>query len=209
MGGRDQIAGQMAAVQTTGACPTEAADSLHPHFAFAGFAALPLASTLVVAGTDASLRGQICSAWKAEYVGPDLGQHDFGRPLANASHGVQADDLVLNRAEPLGDLLAELIDEFLESVRMHRLVCQQEALVWTNLASQCSLELWQLGAELTLGEISEHCSVGGASHQCFKHVAAGPAQHIAGYVAELDPRRPLERLLNAATFGGSRIRVVR
>jgi hypothetical protein len=33
----------------------------------------------------------------------------------NASHGVQADDLVLKRAEPLGDLLAELIDELLKS----------------------------------------------------------------------------------------------
>ena len=80
-------------------------------------------------------------AWKAEHVGADLGQEHLDGALADAGDGVQTDDLVLKRAEPLGNLLAELIDQFVESVQMRQLLGQQKALVCLELAPERTLEL--------------------------------------------------------------------
>ena len=142
----------------------------------------------------------MCRAWKTGDVSADFGQEDLDGALADARDRVQALDLVLKRAQPLGDLLAQVIDQVVQPVEVGELVREQEALVRANLASQCALELRQLGAQTALGQIGQGRCVGGALDEGFEHQPPRAAQDVAGHAAQLDPSA-FEGLLKAVALG--------
>ena len=83
---------------------------------------------------------------------------------------------------------------------MGQLLADQEALVCSELARQCTLQLRALAAQAALGHVGDQTRIGNTTYECFQHLAAGCAEDVAGHIAELDTGA-FERLLNAAALG--------
>ena len=78
-----------------------------PCIAFAGFAALALSRTLVVARTDAKSRSQLLGAAKAVHVGTDLHQQHGRTHLIDTGNGLQQRQLRLPGRQALQQRLLE------------------------------------------------------------------------------------------------------
>ncbi len=90
---------------------------------------------------------------KTQDVGADLGQEHLDRAPADASDGVQSVDLVLKRAEALGDLLAQLINQLVECIQMRQLLAEKKALVCVELSCKRTFQLRALGAQVAFGQV--------------------------------------------------------
>src|SRR5207244_2266351 len=130
------LAGEVGVFGVAGRLRRFGQGSAEPHVTFAGLTALALAGALVVARTDAYPGCEVRRTGKACDVSPDLGQNDLDRAQAHARDPIESLDLVLKRAQPLGDLLAQLIDQLVQPVKVSELVCDQEALVRSDAAGQ-------------------------------------------------------------------------
>ena len=127
--------------------------SAQPGTALAGLAAALLAGTLVVARTHPRPRREVVRRREALHVRADLGHQHLGRPLPDARDGVQSRH---GRGEGLGaggDLRADLGDALIQEVEVVELLGHQEALVRSELADQRPLQLGNLLAQPSFGQV--------------------------------------------------------
>src|SRR5262249_44930046 len=143
-----------------------------PGITLARLAALTFPGTLIIARTHASPRGEMGRGWESGHIRANLRDHDLGDASTDAWDGVEAVEGVVKRAHPLLHFGVQLLDEFVQAVEMSELAGKQEALMRSDLADQCTLQLGKLGAQLPLSEVGQDARVDGASDQRAEDVAS-------------------------------------
>src|SRR5579859_8225641 len=108
--------------------------------------------------------------WKASQVSADFGNQCLSGASAYARNGVQVPQRRLERAQPLGHLRTHPLDQLVQRVEMRQLLCEQEALVDPDTASEGALQLRQLVAELAFGQLRECRRIAATRRQCGQHL---------------------------------------
>ena len=85
-------------------------DLPQPATPFARLPAQALPSTLMIPWTHPGPGGQMLGTGKAAHIGPDLGNEDLCRPLANTRDGVQEGNRFLLRREALVDFCTDALN---------------------------------------------------------------------------------------------------
>jgi hypothetical protein len=142
---------------------------------------------------------------EAAQIRADLGEHDFGRPPADAWDRLQPLQFSLKRAQPRSNLGAHSLQTGIEEVNVGELLGNQELLMRAELAGQRLLQLGDLLAQPPtgqLGELGERRRIGGSRDQRRQEVAAGLAQDIGRHRRQL-ASGSFEDLLQAVHLVGA------
>jgi hypothetical protein len=94
------------------------------------------------------------------------------------------------RGGEAADLGAEPVDGGVGGVDAGQHLADQQAVVGAEAADQCLLELGELGAQATLGQLGQQLGVVHAGDQGRQHRPAGDPQDVAGHPRQLGCRRP-------------------
>ena len=78
-----------------------------PDVAFARLTAQTFAGAVVIARTPASPGRQVCRTWETLQIGADLGEQHFSGTATYSRDPIQPIQLIVERAQPLGNLRAE------------------------------------------------------------------------------------------------------
>src|SRR6266511_1066685 len=152
-----------------------------------GFTAAPFAGAFMVAGTLARPRGKVFVSGESTHVGPGFRQQRPRPTLADPRNRVKLFDRgTKRRGRYRSQPLAHACDLLFEKVVLSKQLAQQKAVMIVELSLQRALQLGNLVAQLTLGQLRQHRYVFLPGYQRFNHLASRHPQHITGHRAQFD-----------------------
>jgi hypothetical protein len=176
-----------------------------PLVARTGPPALLLAGTLVIAGTHAGPRRQVCCCGKAGHVRSNLRHQCFRRASREARDTIQSRNGCFDSVHALRDFGAYALDRIVQRVDVEELLGQEKALMWSDLSTQRPFECCPFLTQLPLGQVGKLRCVRVAGYQPLQHRSPGHAQHIAGhdpyFFRAMGTRRSFEHLQASYPLG--------
>src|SRR6266566_9693897 len=124
--------------------------------ALSGLAAQPLASTLAIAGTDASPRGQMSCAGKAPHVRPDFAQNASRRLLSHAWNAHQQLHRFVVGLQILLDLEKQVKDRLIQKADVGQQMGEQDLVMRIDTPQQRFAQLGDLFVQRPLSQLGEH-----------------------------------------------------
>lgn len=154
--------------------------------AFASFSAFALARALVLSGAESDPGGKVMLVGKTAHVGACFGDNDLSHSPIDAWSAIKPIDVIILFAQKGFDMGIQLGDLGNENCDGGEKLLNNESVMRSQVSAQSLLQLGDLGAQPTLGQLGQFLGITLASYQFLKHFGRRDSGDIGDHALEFD-----------------------
>src|SRR6266699_3470010 len=154
--------------------------------AFGRLAMATFACTQVASRTESHPRSQVCRTWKRCHIGPEFRKKNGSRAPRNARDRHEKRKTFLKRRQALRHFLLQLPNTRLPKIEMGKGLFEQKPMMGFEVSLQSLLELSNLRAHPTTGQLGQLSGIALSRNEGFQHLPGTFPDDISDDRTQLD-----------------------